>query len=128
MHTTADGNVHITCNTCSENFYLEPREQNWFKDRNYLLPKRCQPCRKRKRKLYAEAVEGTHSDSVGGNIAFEQKCINCGGIFNISPSNARGCMGSGNRASARKGQSSSGVRQARVRRARGVFRAPSRYV
>lgn len=39
----------INCKGCGKDFVFTEREQNFFKEHNYLPPKRCFPCRKQRR-------------------------------------------------------------------------------
>lgn len=38
------------CLECNEEFTLTQTEVDWYKERDFKLPKRCQPCRKRRKK------------------------------------------------------------------------------
>lgn len=51
----------ITCVDCSKQFTMTPAEQEWFKKKGLLLPKRCRDCRVAKRaKFYASPDNARH--------------------------------------------------------------------
>lgn len=37
--------ITITCTDCHKPFIITPEEQQFFKTKNFALPKRCKPCR-----------------------------------------------------------------------------------
>lgn len=39
----------ITCKDCGCEFVVSEKEQNWYKERGFELPKRCYQCRKDRR-------------------------------------------------------------------------------
>lgn len=55
----------LTCRECGSLFYLEDEEQAWYIRKGLQVPKRCKPCRE-KRKGQAGAY---HTRDHGGNGA-----------------------------------------------------------
>ena len=43
----------IVCVGCRETFVFTEGEQEFFRDKGYTEPKRCQPCRRAKKQRYA---------------------------------------------------------------------------
>lgn len=41
--------VYLKCKDCGRYFCLGNREKEWFQSRDMALPKRCTPCRKKKK-------------------------------------------------------------------------------
>ena len=45
----------IKCKNCHRYFFIPQNEEEWYKENDYDLPKRCKPCR-RMRRLYGYIV------------------------------------------------------------------------
>lgn len=46
----ANKDVIIECKECGKQFTVLEEEQEWYKQKGFDLPKRCEECRKSKRK------------------------------------------------------------------------------
>lgn len=44
--------ITIECKDCGENFTVSAKEQEWYYDKGFELPKRCPRCRKNKKDRY----------------------------------------------------------------------------
>ncbi len=40
-----DGSLERKCRHCHQSFKLDEKQQSWFKERGFSLPRRCQECR-----------------------------------------------------------------------------------
>ena len=61
MTTTTD--MPIVCLDCGLVFILTPEECDWYKERNYNLPKRCPRCRKKRRAVGRQGNLTSSDDS-----------------------------------------------------------------
>lgn len=50
-------NIDLKCIECRKDFYLNPKEQEFYRSQNYALPKRCHSCRQWRKHL-REKAEG----------------------------------------------------------------------
>jgi hypothetical protein len=55
----------IVCKSCNKEFTLSDAQQVWFKDQGFSEPKRCKPCRD-KRKAEKETKSGSGSSAAVG--------------------------------------------------------------
>lgn len=45
----AEGKIIIKCKDCGETFDVYEKEQAWYKERGFEIPKRCKKCREKKK-------------------------------------------------------------------------------
>lgn len=47
-------NVTVVCKDCGTEFVIEAKEQEWYKEQGFELPKRCPSCRKARKQAQRE--------------------------------------------------------------------------
>lgn len=55
---------NITCAECGENFVFTVRDQEWYQDHGFQPPRRCLPCRQKRRALRTREGDGAIWDDV----------------------------------------------------------------
>lgn len=48
------GTQYLTCIDCKADFEFTERDQEFYADRGYSTPKRCKPCREKKKAKFEE--------------------------------------------------------------------------
>ena len=54
----------LKCKDCGATFVVDDGEQAWFAEKGFELPKRCKPCRSRRKNERLAKIANTSSDSL----------------------------------------------------------------
>jgi len=79
MTKTTNNDMPIVCLECGLVFILTSDESDWYRERNYNLPKRCPRCRRKRR-----AAERLGNAEAKGNSTSsdDSTTLNQGSVFN----------------------------------------------
>jgi len=68
--------ISIQCSSCGETFVFSTEEQEFYQQKGFTQPKKCQPCRAQMRRNKGGA--GRSSGGGGFQKRFDAVCDNCG--------------------------------------------------
>lgn len=57
-----EGDQEMVCKDCGDKYLFTVRDQEFFKERGYTPPKRCKPCRVKKKQAINKVAEGRGRD------------------------------------------------------------------